>query len=608
MPLALFLGIWLYVWFQVEPPLRYHRSAPVFLLRTDFLADHLRHPGGLVEYAGAWLAQLDCRAPLGALATALLIGLVAAGFRRVLFWAGARTSVLVLVPALLLLVLAGQYDFPVANTGLGLAVAVWGMAAWQAWRPDRVFVRGAVLAAVSALLCHVAGHVSALLFVGLASVWEGRTPPRVRAAMGGLAALAGVGAVVLFSAVSMAALLPSWGRGVPLVSAVLLHLFLPVAMGWLCRGPAPGTAAEVGPATPVGRHPVMARDRHLLGGLGAPWWTVGVLAAAGVLAWTFDSERRAVTRIEWNVQEGRWEQALRTARRLQARPGPATRLAIHRALFHRGRLTEALFAFPQQRGTDLLPTLRDGLRVCAPLSDTLIELGQVNLAEHFAHEALETLGERPHLLWQLARINVLLNRPRAARVFLERLRQVPFHRAKAERRLRALEADPSLAAEPDVARVRPLLATSDLADSGLPTDLLLRQLLQSNHRNRMAYEYLLAHYLLTDQPEAIVEQLGALEEFGFWQTPRLVEEALVVHLAATRAAEPAVGGRRVSPDTVRRHREFQARLSQMGGRGVGVEGQLAREFGDTYWFYRVFGATFGAATAAFTTTREGDSP
>ena len=331
---------------------------------------------------------------------------------------------------------------------------------------------------------------------------------------------------------------------------------------------------------------------------------MGLVVAVGVLALTFDSSHRAIAQIEWAAQQGRWERVIKTARGLRGRPGPATRLAIHQALFHTGRLTEDLFKFPQQKGTDLLPSLRDGVKVCAPLSDTLIELGQVNLAEHYAHEALETTGERPRLLWQLARINVLLDRPRAARVFLHRLRQVPFHREEAGRRLRALEADPTLATEPDIARVRPLRATTDQAESHLPTELLLRQLLQSNRRNRMAFEYLLAHYLLTDQPDAVVGQLEALGGFGSWQTPRHIEEAMLVHLAAQGDVEPEVGGRRVSADTVRRHRELGARLSQHGNRLTGLETQLARKFGDTYWFYRLFGATFGGAPPAFTTTRK----
>ena len=602
--MAPLLVAWLYVWLWVEPPLRYHRSAPLFLLRTDFFAEHLKRPGGLLDYAAAWLAQLDCRAMLGALVITAMIGMVAGG-AHVVFRRGARGHpAMSFVPAWLLLVLAGQYDFPVAATGLGVLLAVWGVAAWQVWRPDKAGLRCAALGVAGALLCYVAGPVPALLFAILSSVWEARTVRPASAAVCGLAALVGLGGLLVVPEISRAGLLPRWGQGVPLITCVILHVFLPLALWRSSKRPETHPATELESSRHARSPRAPPRPRGWRHGFGWQWRAVGLAAGVGVLALTFDSSRKAITRIEWDVQEGRWERALETARRLRAKPGPATRLAINRALFHGGRLTEDLFAFAQQKGDDLLPSLRDGMKVCAPLSDTLLELGQVNLAEHYAHEALETTGERPYLLWQLARINVLLDRPRAARVFLHRLRQVPFHRGRAERRLRALEADPTLATEPDIARVRPLRVTTDQAEGNLPTEFLLRQLLQSNRRNRMAFEYLLAHYLLTDQPEAVVQQVGALDQFGSWETPRHVEEAMLLHPAAKGDGQPEIGGRRVSADTVRRYREFENRLSQNGGRGTGIETQLAREFGDSYWFYHLFGATFGGAPPAFTTTRK----
>ena len=77
LPVALlFLAAWLYIELRIDPPLRYYHAGPVFFLNSDFLADHLDRPGGLVEYAAAWLAQTDCRAMLGAFVTASLSALV----------------------------------------------------------------------------------------------------------------------------------------------------------------------------------------------------------------------------------------------------------------------------------------------------------------------------------------------------------------------------------------------------------------------------------------------------------------------------------------------------------------------------------------------------
>lgn len=344
-----------------------------------------------------------------------------------------------------------------------------------------------------------------------------------------------------------------------------------------------------------------ARGGAWAGGLRWAWRLAGLAVAAGVLILTFDGHRKTLIEIGWHAEQCRWKETVEAARRLRVRPDAATRLRIHQALYHSGRLTQDLFAFPQWEGADLLPSMREGPDVCAPLSDTLLELGQVGLAEHFAHEALELDGERPTVLWQLARIHVLQGRPQAARVFLNRLRQVPFHRQKADRRLRALDQDPRLAGEADIARVRPLLVNSDYAASGISAEYLLRQLLQSNRRNRMAFEYLMAHYLLTGQQDALVREFAALDDFGIWETPRHLEETALASLSAKGERQNEVAGRRVSAETVRRYQRFQDLLRRNGGQVTGLELQLARDYGDTYWFYQLFGATFGSLPPQFTT-------
>jgi hypothetical protein len=95
-------------------------------------------------------------------------------------------------------------------------------------------------------------------------------------------------------------------------------------------------------------------------------------------------------------------------------------------------------------GLSFLATRRALQRICnRAQSETLLELGQVSEAERLAHEALELEGDRPDLLWVLAQINVLKDRPKAARIFLNALRQVPFQCERAETRPRELDRDQS---------------------------------------------------------------------------------------------------------------------------------------------------------------------
>lgn len=584
--MALVLGLvaWLCLLFLVRPALRYHASAPLFFFDLAHFQSLSLRPGGVLEYAGGYLAQWDARPVLGAAIGASLIALTCWGGLILTRGLGWRHPAPLWLGGLALLVLEGQYDVPARRLELGAALAVWALVAWQACRRLDGWLRVALFWAIAAGLYLVAGAAPTLWFVAAGGVceWAGH---------GGLgrplfcwlaAGIVWAGTMLVEPATGGG---QGWGGPVAKTALGLLALWLPALPLMAVRavrsrrpqGPAVDRPA---PAGLVAESSVGPRT----GGWRAWIWGAGLaVAAVGLLLATVDVRRQRLVQIDQAAQAGQWNGVLEVARKLELPIPPATRLAIHMALFQTGRLKAELFAFPQQRGQDFFPSMREAPEVCGLLGDALLELGQVNLAEHFAHEALELAGDRPHLLWQLARINVLLDRPQAACVFLRRLRHVPFHREQAEVRLRALEADPTLAGEADIARVRLVRVREDRAESALPTEALLRQLLRSNPRNRLAYECWMGQCLLAARPEVLFPSLATLDELGYWETPRYLEEALAMGQSAT------AGGRQPSEDTLRRWREFQTALNQGGGATPDNRLRLAPRFGDTYWYFSVFG-------------------
>jgi hypothetical protein len=317
------------------------------------------------------------------------------------------------------------------------------------------------------------------------------------------------------------------------------------------------------------------------------------VAAVAVFVGTFDGERRAERRIQAAAEWQDWQAVLAAGSSLRTLPTPA-RLQVNRALFHTGRLADDLFAFPQRRGANLLASLADGPDVCLPLCDTMLELGQVNLAEHYVQEAEETRGEHPAMLWRLAKINLVKERPRAARVFLNRLRAVPFHRAEAARWLASLDQDSSGALLDDLRRLRTVRVRVDTVERVFPTEPLLEQLLKTNPQNRMAAEYLEAFFLLTGQVEPAVENRRLLERGASRELPRTLVEAVLIFNRRPGNQPVALPGLPGDQAEARRFDRFLAGLRQTGDRSA-IERTLAREFGDTYWFYDLFGWNPGRA-------------
>lgn len=602
-PLALLACAFCYLWLVVDPRLIYHCGWQQFYTERTFLYNALHRYGGVVEYVGAFAVQLNQIAVAGALSATVLTALLVFGASRILGKGSMWRRSLAWLPGLLILIMEGRYAGHVIEVGLGVLVAMVGVLGWLGWRGRKGWIGYAIFWLIAGTAFYIGGAVSGSLFVVSGGIIELRLTRSFGSALGCWAALLLFPAThAVFSGPQPAEMVGVLGRGVFLGAAVLLLLYLPLAC---LLGRVDVDAARLLPA----RRSLPASDTE--GGLerqqftGMTWadFIVVLATSAALLLCTFDRRTCALARIERAAQEREWESVLHTARRGGIKPLPTARLAITLALFHTGRLNDELFAYPQQKGAELLPSIRESLDMCSLLADALLELGQINLAEHFAHEALELRGERPHILWQLARINVLKDRPRAARVFLNKLSRIPFQRERALRRIAALEADPALSSESDISNVRALRVTSDIAESGVPTEVVLRQCLSSNPRNRMAFEFFLAQCLLDARFDQLLKNAGSLASFGIWETPRHIEEAMLFHAAATGSKDAPLGDRRPRAESVRRFRVFQETLARNGGRTDGIERVLLRDFGDTFWFYHLFGRTLGPTRPAFAQLR-----
>lgn len=587
----------LYIWLRVEPELEYSASAPMFRLTWGFFQQFADRPGGLLDYSSAFVAQFNYRNWLGAAVFTGLLALVLLQGRLLLGrLTGRHPGLVPWVPVWLLLLARQRFDTQALGLGISLAVSLALALGYAAWSPRWPAARIATCGVAAAALFYAGGLWSGALFVALsvASELSLHRAWRHRLACGVAGLMAPMAWWLGLPELEWDRVLNPWGRGAPLAVAASLYLFFPLAAGLLRLlqrvrppaqapetvrppRPAPRSTAQAGQAAGWLRRPTVKRAVQ-----------VGFWVAASALVWAgFNQPRQALRTIEYCAARNQHERLLTVASRLQLLD-PASSVRLHRALFHTGRLLEELFGFSNQRVWALFPELRHGPEACRPQSQTLLELGQVNLAEHFAYEALEVEGERPDLLRMLAAINVLKNQPQAARVFLHALRQVPFHRAWAQAWLTRLETDPRLEEEPELRLIRSRMVNTDFPHNEMAVASFCRQLLQANPTNQMAFEYLMAQYLLDRQLDGLVKELPRLEAFQYKALPRHLQEALVLyeHLHGGPAVD--LGNRPIAPEIRQRFQRFSEAVGQPAHQTPDGQRRLAQQFGDTYWHYYFF--------------------
>jgi len=587
----------LYDLLRVGPSLRYHHAVPVFQFGQDFLHGFLSRPGGLLEHAAAFLAQLDYHAWLGATVLGILAGalFLAAGLylNQV---TGVRVRAVPYALPVLLLVLANRYDAPVFEIGLGLFLAL-GLACVHLliavpWR--RTWLRLGTFWLLEAGLFLVAGAAPSLLLALWGGCAELFCRKRLPAALGcWLTMLLLPCWEASFPEFMWKSPLARWGNGWTFYALAALCLALPAVLVSLTRwremSEVPG---GVSPSRRTRPHKEVLPAKSKAVWLRPVSCAVFAITGVALVVFTFDPNQKALVQLDYFARRGNWEQVLAAAARLPQCPAPA-RLNITRALFHTGRLGNNLFTLPLTESLDLNPEMKESWGMYLPLSEAMLELGQLNLAEHFGHEALELEGRRPAILRQLARIQVLKHRPQAAQMFLNVLRRIPFQGGSPPPGPLRMETDPGLTPDENAERLVPFLVTTDYPASRVTPEVLLQQLLHTNRRNQMAFEYLMAHYLLSRQLEKFSRELTRLDDFGYPAIPRHYEEAILVCRSLDSGPPVDLRGRRISVETTQRFERFRQLLEAQERGTAGIKAKLARDYGDTFWYHYLSGESPG---------------
>jgi hypothetical protein len=287
------------------------------------------------------------------------------------------------------------------------------------------------------------------------------------------------------------------------------------------------------------------REKTILPPGGWLRWTAGtaglLLLAAEIASHSVDRGLKPFLQINYDANHQQWAELLSEAGRLPSY-SPYTSHDVDLALYHTGRLPDDMFAYPQTRGiySILFDQSQVGNRPIVLLKpcNLLLELGQVNEAEHLALEMLEM---RPSgtILARLAWIKMIKGQPDAARLFLNVLRDDLVWGRWAETRLCQLDAQPGLEDDPEIRRIRSLMLPRDDLEQASNIDpggqvsvdftVMLSDLWQHNPKNRMALEYLMALDLLQGNLQGVVDRLPQADTFFHAKTPACYAEAALLH-------------------------------------------------------------------------------
>jgi hypothetical protein len=589
-----FVGLW------IDPRLLYTAfgrvlTYPEIEWTREFAVRVLPHPGGAVEWLAGLVSQMFISRWFGAAAIAGFAVILGTGVRRLVTGSGVLSGVAEFVPGLIVLAAYSRYGHPLVVC-LTLGAGVWAAVLLRRIQPQSIPAWGAVFCCLS-IVVGLAASTGVWLLAVIAIIDAVR---RRRFAEGLIA-------VILTPAVliGLGDRLSGWtwqqslthlfafNEGWPLrwqtlsLTGIQLIWVWPVVVvlvdgviRWMAERPRPQIKSK--PAKAKGRNPAISW-------IGA---TMLVACVPAILRLSWDRNAAGQLEIIRLAEGQQWTEVLAQAASLKLRAwNPYVLYEVNRALAHAGRMGEAMFAYPQSMdGLLLTVAVQPGDPELTYNINLLIEVGCINMAEHGAMELLEIKGNLPFVLEGLAKIYLVKNSPETARVFLNKLAKIPAHRGDALRRLGEIDGDPEMTNHEEIRRLRASVSDRDTVAFNQDMDALFGGLLAYNSRNRMAFDYRMAAYLLSQQVDKVAAHIPELEAFGETVLPRHYAEAVAIHRIRVGGAVP-LGRFEVPREIEQRARAFLATYNTLKGDRARAMQTLAGEYGDSYFYFYTFGVS-----------------
>lgn len=610
----LFVFAFVYLWLRVQPHLLYHAFGSLLPgaipFSTDWLfaAETFSMPAAGVVYLTGLLSQGYASSLLGALII-VVMALVLAELTRLHFTrAGIRRGVVMTrLPAVAFFLIVSQYTLSLAaclTVSMGLLFSL----VFEKVPCHRTLTRMILYCLMAALGYAVMGAGGVYVFSLMTVIHGGLTRryiiPTLLAVPVGLVSIWGLSQYVYLLPPKEAFLLAtpfSWGMTsglgtFSLVLLVALYVLTPVAVLVVS-----GARALLGTIKPVNHKPterkkgqaaVQSLRRIVVWAKGAVTLSLPTaLLIVGVL-WSYDGLRRSLFQINASARQKHWFEVIDLARAVpRDRNHISCNHDVNRALYHTGRLPYEMFSFPQNPHA-LLLTQGGELSVLTQLqfSEVHAELGNINTAEKMASELLAIQGSFGPVIEDLAWINIIKGQDETARVYLNALKEHLGYRDRAEAMLEGLSTgfDPNQAA--CIAELNSCIPKNPYGVTyGGAIEDILTGLLETNPHNKMAFEYLMAYYLLTRQVQKVAANVGRLDDLGYKGVPTHYEEAMLIHYGSLgQKVDLAKLG--ISQQAYQRYVTFiQLERSIQSVNRQAALNRLVHEFGTTYFFYCRFG-------------------
>lgn len=265
---------------------------------------------------------------------------------------------------------------------------------------------------------------------------------------------------------------------------------------------------------------------------------------------------------------------------------PVSILAVNLALAESGQLSSKMFDFNQKKNSLFPEYERKGMTPFIA-SETFYHLGLINFAQMFALETIESTPDAKYPVRAFRRVAetfIINGQYDNALKYLTPVSHTLFYRRWAKDCMSYLYNEEKINAHPVWGPKRTFSSKYDFYYNSKQIDNALRYLLISNPGNKVAFEYLMAYYLLQKDFDGFIGNIHLADELNYNGLPLVWQQASAYILTRLSQVPPQLEKLRISNDVVNSIKLYAQLFTAEKQDTI----KIKKEFGNTYWYYLHF--------------------
>lgn len=549
----------------------YQDSQILFVYSGDYLQQYLCKPGGVLEYAGNFLAQVYFNPVLGSLLLSsifLMIALVSLRIIKVIYTNGPFLLPFAVLPSCILIFLQSDFNYPIQNNLGFLLILICFLVVITLKKRSHIIIS----LALYPLLYYIAGGYSWILvgmYITFSLAHKNFIYPLV---------LISAAALVFFGYKELIFLQPFNALAyypLPQLSLYKVPVFLYLVYGLLILYPG---ILFLFKSVRVNTENIKSLSFYLVMTLFA--LTIFILSRK------YNPDITQLFKLEKLVYEEDWNAVVKYQEDIRSK-NIVAQYYYNLALSETDQLCDRLFFGPQDYGPQSLMVQWDAKANINQIfrgAYFFYNIGLINEAHRWAFESMVMQGYRPENIKMLIKTELINGNYRIAEKYIYVLKRTLRYK-KLAMKFEAMLKNPGLIkSDPDMGKRLKLRSGDDFLIRLKDQQANVLLLLKSNPGNTKAFEYVVAWYLLERNVGNAVGEVTKLKDLGYTRIPRHIEEAYLVFVANTGTV-PDSSNIVISSETKLKFKQFQSALLNSDNITSANNSGLKNSLDKTFWYY-----------------------